>query len=219
MFGAFDPDEIGTSPLALRIVRHVGDDAVGVELGSRLQLVRWPKVSATKPSHLMPGRLRVAGSQPWVSSNSHSTKSRVAVTASSWARDDPGRGLRSCMEQGLQANRLRCREGDAEAGMVFALAVPQATEAGGGAGDEPGEDFLEAFGFDGAVEAEGRYSSTVPATRLAMLRVVLRVAAVGLEAVDLRSVCQSGNRGDYRQLPYGKPASTKHTCSPTPASF
>ena len=58
--------------------------------------------------------------------------------------DDPGRGLRGRVNQRLQRDRLRGREGDVETGAMFVFAVAQAAEAGGRAGDASGEDFLEA---------------------------------------------------------------------------
>ena len=66
-------------------------------------------------------------------------------------------------------------------------------------GDASGDDLLEAAGFDGAVEAENIDAPAVPAARIAVIRIVLRVVAVGLEVVDRRDgFTQAGDGGDHQ---------------------
>ena len=129
-------------------------------------------------------------------------KSRVAVTASSWARMIRADAFGAAWIRASRVDGLRGREGDVEARAVFVLAVPQAAEACLRAGDAAGEDLFESAGFDGAVEAEGGDTSTMPAACLAMFLVVLCVVAVGLEVVDRRGgFTQTGDGGDQYSPP------------------
>ena len=142
------------------------------------------------------GGIPAAGLQQLVLDEVEGGRHRLVVGA-----DDPGGRLRRCVDQDFQGNGLRGREGDVETGAMLVLAVPQAAETGRGAGDAPGKHLLESLRLDGTVEAEGRHASTVPAACLAVLLVVLRVVAVGLEVVDRRGgFAEAGDRGDHDSL-------------------
>ena len=90
-------------------------------------------------------------------------------------------GAAGRVDQRLQRDRLGCREGHVHAGPVLVLAVAKPPEAKLGAGHVACENALEAFRIDRPVQAEQRRRLAVPATGLAVLRVVPGVVAVRLE--------------------------------------
>ena len=110
--------------------------------------------------------------------------------------------LRRGMDECFERYRLRGREGDVDTWPMLVLALPHAAEAGLRSGDAALEDLLEAFRFYRAMEAERLDTLAVPAARLAMLGIILRIVAVRLEVVDGGgSFAEAGDSGDHQFLP------------------
>ncbi len=87
------------------------------------------------------------------------------------------------------------------------------------------EDMFEAFRFYGALEAQDLDAPAVPAARLAVLRIVLRVISVRLKIVGLRRFpvdplrarCQPPPQPSDRYRAAPRPGQNPPTRSPTPA--
>ena len=116
--------------------------------------------------------------------------------------DDLRTRFRCGMDECFERYRLRGREGDVDAWPMLVLALPLAPEAGLRTGDAALEYLLEALRLDRAMETERLDTLAVPAARLAMLGIVLRIVAVRLEVVDGGgSFAEAGDSGDHQFLP------------------
>ena len=130
VLGPLDLDEVGAPPLALWIARHVGDDAVRVELGIEVaagEVAEGGRHEAVALDAGAPagGGVPAPGLQQFPLDEVEGGRHRLVVGA-----DDPGGRLRGGVDQGFEGNRLRGGEGDVETGAVLVLAVPQAPEPG-----------------------------------------------------------------------------------------
>ena len=105
---------------------------------------------------------------------------------------------RVARDQRRERDRLRGLQGDVHSRPVLALPVPDAPERDVRSRHRAGKDRLEAGRGDVAPEAERGRAAPVPAARLPVLRVGLRVVAVPLEVAGRdRGRGQGGEGGDH----------------------
>ena len=186
-----EPSHVQAAPRAVRAPGHVGDDAVGVELGIEVaagQMPEGPCHHALRPAALSLARCRIV----------HARHEEIPLDHVEGRPDrlvmGPDHPL-VAHDEGLERNRLRGRERDVDARAVLVLAVPRPPQTDVGAGNMAGEDGFEGLRFD--VTAKGKVAGrrTVPEACPAVFRVVLRIVSVLLEIVHRHGSGRDGGDG------------------------
>ena len=200
---ALQGGELGASPAPRAVAGHVRDHAVRVQLRVEVATRTVTEGRRHQPVGLHPGALAgggiiSAGLEQLRLDEVEGCAHRLVMRPH---HPRPGAGARE--NQGLERYRLRCREGHVDAGPVLVRPVPEPPEPQPAPRHMTLEHLLESLRFDRSVQPERRGGLAVPAARLAVLGVVLRVVAVGLEVMHRRGGhLEAGDGRDHDRAPF-----------------
>ena len=199
---ALQPDEVGAAPLSFGILRHVGDHRMGMKLRVEVAAGVMPEGRRHHAVGLHAGstaRCRIPGPclEEFVLDEVERCLHRLVM-----GTDDLRTGLRCGMDERFERYRFRAEKVTSTPGRCSCLPSRMRPRRDFVPGMRPWRDLLEALRLDRAMEAERLDTPAVPAARLAMLGIILRVVAVRFEVVDGgRSFAEAGDSGDHQFSP------------------